>query len=80
MDDKGLLDIRQVEVIFRGRNEVIVNGEMKDAERIVTSALSSPVAGIPLRLQQDDTAADQQQAMAAGKNRGEGKKGGKGAE
>jgi RND family efflux transporter MFP subunit len=80
MDNKGLLDIRQVDVIFRGRNHVIVNGGMKDAERMVTSALSSPVAGIRLRLQQDDAAADQQQAMAAGKNRGEGKKGDKRAE
>lgn len=80
MDNKGLLDIRQVDVIFRGRNHVIVNGGMKDAERLVTSALSSPVAGIPLRLQQDNAAADQQQTMAAEKKPGEGKKGGKRAE
>ncbi len=80
MDSKGLLDIRQVEVIFRGRNQVIVNGGMKDAERLVTSTLSSPIAGIPLRLQQNDDAPGQQQEMAAGKNRGEGGRGGKRAE
>jgi RND family efflux transporter MFP subunit len=80
MDNKGLLDIRQVDVIFRGRNHVIVNGGMKDTERLVTSALSSPVAGIPLRLQQKDEAPGQEQAMAAGKKRGEGKRSDKGAE
>ena len=80
MDKKGFLDIRQVDVIFRGRSHVIVNGGMKDAERLVTSALSSPVAGIPLRLQQNDEAPVQQQEAAAGKNSGTGQRSGKRAE
>lgn len=80
MDNKGLLDIRQVDVIFRGRHHVIVNGGMKDAENLVTSALSSPVAGIPLRLQEKNDTSVQEQAMAAGKKRGEGKRSDKGAE
>jgi len=80
MDNKGLLDIRQVDVIFRGRNHVIVNGGMKDAERLVTSALSSPIAGTPLRLQQQGDDPGQKQAKAAGKIRGEGKRSAKRAE
>lgn len=80
MDDEGLLDIRQVEVIFRGRDQVIVNGGMKDAERLVTSALSSPIAGTPLRLQQEGGGARQQNSKTAGNKGGDGERGDQRAE
>lgn len=54
MTDEGLLDIQEVSVIFRNRDQVIIQTSIKEGERIVTSSLSSPVAGIPLRLQGDD--------------------------
>jgi len=80
MADNGLLDIRPVEILFRGRDYVIVDGGMKEAERIVTSALSSPVAGTPLRLLQQDDAPGPLQAKGMAKNRQEGNRSGKRAE
>lgn len=54
MNDSGILDIREVEVLFRERNQVIINGGVVEGERIITSSLSSPVAGIPLQLANGD--------------------------
>jgi len=78
MDSDGLLEIRQVDVIFRDRSNVIVNGGLKDGERLVTSALSSPLPGIPLRLQQTDGGTGQSTSPAAIKNSGRGKRGDQG--
>lgn len=50
MDDEGRLDIRPVDIIFRNRDEVIVGDGLAEGERLVTSALASPIAGTPLRL------------------------------
>ncbi len=36
MDNNGMLDIRQVDVLFRGRNHVIVDGGISGGERLVT--------------------------------------------
>lgn len=54
MDEKGMLDIRPVEVSFRGRDRVIVSSGLEDGDLLVTSALSSPVEGTALRLKGDD--------------------------
>ena len=53
MDDNGMLDIREVDITFRGRDHVIVESGLQNGEHLVTSALSSPIAGIPLRLKED---------------------------
>ena len=50
MDEDGLLDIRKVSITFRNRDQVIIRDGIDNGERIVTSSLSSPIAGIPLRL------------------------------
>ena len=52
MDNNGMLDIREVDITFRGRDHVIVESGLRDGEHLVTSALSSPIAGIPLRLKE----------------------------
>ena len=52
MDGDGRLEIRPVEVIFRGSEAVFVRG-VGPGERLVTTDLSAPVEGMPLRLQND---------------------------
>lgn len=55
MDDEGKLEIRPVHIIFREQNHVIINGDVAEGERIITSALTSPIAGTPLKLPGDDS-------------------------
>lgn len=50
MDDNGMLDIRQVGITFRGRDHVIVESGLQNGEHLVTSSLSSPIAGMLLYL------------------------------
>jgi len=50
MDDDGFLDIRQVEVVFRNRDQVIIRNGLAVGDRLVTTSLTSPIAGTPLRL------------------------------
>lgn len=50
MNGEGQLEIREVEVLFRNREQVIVGKGLQDGERLVTTQLSSPVTGTPLRL------------------------------
>lgn len=49
LGDDGRLEIRPVEVAFRGADHVLVQTGLASGDRIVTSALSSPVAGMLLR-------------------------------
>ncbi len=51
MDEDGSLVIRPIEITFRNRDKVIVKKGISAGERIITSSLASPVAGIPLRLE-----------------------------
>lgn len=56
MDDQSRLDIRQVEIVFRGQDQVLVSGGIAAGERLVTNNLPSPVQGMALRLEEIDTA------------------------
>lgn len=56
MDDQGTLDIRPVEIAFRGEDKVLVTGGIRDGERLVTSNLPSPVQGMSLRLKDIEAA------------------------
>ncbi|MGH0031820.1 MAG: efflux RND transporter periplasmic adaptor subunit [Myxococcota bacterium] len=49
MGGDGALEIREVAVAFRGEDEVLISEGLAGGERIVTSELSSPVPGMPLR-------------------------------
>ncbi len=51
---QGELDIRPVDIVFRGRDHVLVSAGLEAGERLVTSDLSSPVAGMALRLTDGD--------------------------
>ncbi len=50
MDAEDRLDIRQVDVAFRGKERVLVTSGLAGGERVVVSDLSSPVKGMPLRI------------------------------
>lgn len=50
MDEQDRLDIRSVDIAFRGRDHVLVTGGLHPGERLITSNLPSPVQGMSLRL------------------------------
>jgi RND family efflux transporter MFP subunit len=47
------LDVRRVDVVRKGKAYVYVSGGLKPGERMVTSDLAAPVAGLPLRTAED---------------------------
>lgn len=55
MDRDDKLEIRQVNVLWRGKTEVIVSAGLQHGERIVTSKLSAPVDGMRLRTRDEAT-------------------------
>jgi RND family efflux transporter MFP subunit len=56
MDDQDALDIRSVEITFRGKDTVLVTDGIRDGERLITSNLPSPVHGMSLRLRDVESA------------------------
>lgn len=70
MNGEGQLEVREVEVLFRNREQVIVGNGLADGERLITTQLSSPVAGTPLRLAENGMERKGDQASGAqGANR-----------
>ena len=53
MDDSDELVVQPIEVLFRGPDSVLVKEGINAGERIITSALSAPVAGMKLRKKPD---------------------------
>ena len=49
MDKTGKLEIRPVEVAHRGQTRVLISAGLSEEDRLVTSDLPAPVAGMPLR-------------------------------
>jgi RND family efflux transporter MFP subunit len=49
MDNQNTLEIRPVEIAFRGQEYVLVTGGVREGEQLVTSNLPSPVKGMSLR-------------------------------
>ena len=67
MDAEGKLDIREVEVKFRGRDRVLVSGGLKAGERLVTTDLAAPVQGMPLCTRDEAGAASEAEAEGGGR-------------
>lgn len=67
MTDDFRLDIRPVEIAYRGREHIFVTGGLQPDDRLIVSDIPSPVPGMALRLRQQDSspAADDQPAAAA---------------
>ena len=51
MDDENRLDVRRIEIAFRGREQVLVTGGVEEGERMVISSLPGPAPGMALRLE-----------------------------
>ena len=49
MNDQGRLEIRRVEIVYRGRDNVLIRSGLSEGERLVVSDLPSPMAGMALR-------------------------------
>ncbi|WP_348760557.1 efflux RND transporter periplasmic adaptor subunit [uncultured Salinisphaera sp.] len=55
MSDDETLDIRQVNVVYRDDNQAVISGDLAPGTLLVTSDLSAPIQGMPLRVE-DSTA------------------------
>ena len=53
MDRDNRLDIRRVDIAFRGEDEIYLAAGLESGERLITSLLPTPVQGMPLRLPGD---------------------------
>lgn len=53
MDEDNRLDIRKVDIAFRGEEEIYLTAGIESGERLITSLLPTPVQGMPLRLPGD---------------------------
>lgn len=51
MNDRGELVIREVDIAWRDRDTVLVQAGLAEGERLVTSDIATPIAGMPLREQ-----------------------------
>ena len=58
MDKEGNLRIRAIEPVYTGEGHVFVTDGLEAGERLVTSYLSAPVEGMPLRVKGDAGAED----------------------
>lgn len=55
MSEDGTLEIRSLDIVFRGEDYVLVTNGMKTGDRIITTNLAAPVEGMPLRLATDQS-------------------------
>ncbi len=70
MADDNTLAIREVDVLYRGRDEVLIDGGLTAGEWIITTNLSAPVNGMPVRAEAP-AAASEPRAMPAAAERAE---------
>lgn len=55
MDEEGRLDIRTVEIAFRGLEQVLITDGVSHGEKLITTNLPSPVQGMTLRLKETES-------------------------
>lgn len=51
--DDGSLDVRELDIVWRRDDTVLVKGGVRDGEHVIVSTLASPHAGMPLRREAD---------------------------
>jgi len=56
VDEESRLAIRPVKTIWRDEESVVVQDGFKPGERLIVSGLAAPVAGMPVRIEEPDTA------------------------
>jgi hypothetical protein len=60
------LEIRKVDIAFRGHDRIFVTQGVEGGERLVVTDLAAPVAGMPLRMKGEE-GSSQQNRTGAGK-------------
>ncbi len=55
LNGDGKLEIRSLEVPFRGERQVLVSGGLNEGDRLVVTNLGAPVAGMALRTSETET-------------------------
>jgi len=58
LDAEDKLDIREVDVVWGDDERVVVDGKVKDGERLVLTSLTAPVQGMHLRVDEASTTPD----------------------
>ena len=58
LDGEGLLDVRQAEVIHRGRHTALLSAGVEAGELVIVSAIRNPVRGMRLEAMSDGTIAE----------------------
>lgn len=53
MNEDSELEIRTAEIVFRSKDTVYIRNGFQEGDKIVTTDLSAPVAGMPLRTESD---------------------------
>jgi len=56
MNDDNTLEIREVKIVAKTKDQVLVGEGLENGELLIVSGLSSPIAGSPVQLQQKDKA------------------------
>jgi RND family efflux transporter MFP subunit len=57
MNEQDRLEVRDVDVAYRGRDDVLVRGGLTSGARLITSDLPAPVPDMPLRVVEPEPAA-----------------------
>ena len=55
MGDDGKLDIRKVEIVWRGRERILIHNSLSAGERLIVSDLAVPTRNMPLVLEKPKT-------------------------
>jgi hypothetical protein len=68
MNDAGQLEIRPVQIAFRGPESVYVTKGLRENEKLVVTDIAAPVPGMPLRITvaEEQLAQDTQPALQKG--------------
>ena len=67
LDAEDKLDIRPIEVVWGDDDKVVVNGKVKNGDRLILTTLPAPVQGMKLRVDQGSSAPSSgKEAKAAG--------------
>jgi RND family efflux transporter MFP subunit len=65
MKDDNTLEIREINIVAKTKDQVLVGAGLKNGERLIVSGLSSPLAGSPVQLQEDARAQPDTDSTAA---------------
>ncbi|HHH31778.1 MAG TPA: HlyD family efflux transporter periplasmic adaptor subunit [Polyangiaceae bacterium] len=64
LDAEDKLDIRPIDVVWGDDDTVVIDGKVKNGERLILTALAAPVQGMKLRVDRGTTAPDSKKSKA----------------